>query len=103
VGQFATHLDNAVNADTSLLQDGDDVLAALCRLVRDAARDQLALVVGGDLARDEDLGAGDDGLALVCCVSTVIACWSRPRVAGRESDDAGLEEGGVVRRAQQLS
>jgi hypothetical protein len=69
-GCCATYLDNAVDADTSLLQDCNNVLAALCRLVGDAAGDQLTLVVGGDLSGDEDLGAGDNGLALRCSVST---------------------------------
>lgn len=60
-----THLDDAVNTDTSLLENSNDVLAALCRLVCDAALDQGTGLVSGDLARDEDLRAGDDSLALI--------------------------------------
>ena len=59
-----THLDDPVQAYTSLGEDSLDVLTALCCLVRDAAFNQLALVVCGDLAGDEDLGACDDGLGL---------------------------------------
>jgi hypothetical protein len=48
-----------------------DILAAHLRLIRNAALDQIALCVGGDLARDEDVGACDDGLGLSRCVSSV--------------------------------
>lgn len=57
-------LDHAVDLDAGLGQDADNVLAALFGLVGDAAFDQVAFGVGGDLARDVDLGAGDDGLRL---------------------------------------
>ena len=46
-----------------------NVLTALRRLVRDAALDQGALGVCGDLAGDEDLRACDDGLGLSYPVS----------------------------------
>lgn len=45
-------------------QDSKDVLDALLRLVGDAAFDQVAGGVGGDLAGDEDLVVGFDGLGL---------------------------------------
>lgn len=57
-------LDDLLDGCVGLLQDRDDVLAALCGLIRDAALDQSAGLVGGDLAGNEDLGAGDDGLGL---------------------------------------
>lgn len=56
--------DDALNLDASFGQDADNVLAALLGLVGDAAFDQVALCVGGDLARDVDLWASDDGLRL---------------------------------------
>lgn len=59
-------LDDLLNRCVRLLQDGDNVLAALRRLVCDVALDQRAGLVGGDLARHENLGAGDDGLGLGC-------------------------------------
>jgi hypothetical protein len=67
------HLDDAFNADTRLLQYAHNVLAALRRLVGDAAFDESTGVVGGDLAGHEDLGACDYGLGL-CCVSQHL-CW----------------------------
>lgn len=57
-------LDDVLDGCVGLLQDGDDVLAAQCCLVGDAALDQGAGLVGGDLAGDEDVGPGDDGLGL---------------------------------------
>jgi hypothetical protein len=67
-------LDDLLNGCVGLLQDGNDVLAALCGLVGDATLDQGAGLVGGDLAGDEDLRTGDDGLGLGC-VSEMI-CWN---------------------------
>jgi len=66
-----TNLDNPLNANTGFGEDSLDVLAAHLGLVGDAAFDQVALCVGGDLARDEDIGACDDGLGLgvFACVS----------------------------------
>lgn len=63
------HLDNPLNPHPSLSQYPHNILAALLRLVCDAALDQIALCVGGDLARDEDLGARNDGLGL--CILSV--------------------------------
>ena len=45
-----THLDNPVHSNTRLSEDALDVLAAHLGLVRDAALDQVALGIGGDLA-----------------------------------------------------
>lgn len=59
-----TYLDNALNANARLLQYPHNILAAHLRLIRDAALDERAVDVRGDLARDEDLGARDDGLGL---------------------------------------
>lgn len=74
-------LDHPLDADTSLCQYADNVLAALLRLVCDAAFDQVALVVCGDLAGDEDLRACDDGLGLRVLVSVretaAVSPWSR--------------------------
>jgi hypothetical protein len=57
-------LDDALNPHARLLEYGNNVLAALRRLVGDAALGKRAGGVGGDLARDEDLGASDYGLGL---------------------------------------
>lgn len=62
-------LDDLLNGSVRLLQDGNDVLAALCSLVGDATLDQSAGLVGGNLAGNENLGAGDDGLGLDVCQS----------------------------------
>lgn len=59
------YLDDPVDLDTRLGQYPHNVLAALLRLVRNAALDQITLSIGGDLAGDIDLRAGDDGLGLV--------------------------------------
>ena len=59
-------LDDLLDRSIGFLQNGNDVLAALCCLIGDAALDQSAGLVGRDLARDENLGAGDDGLGLWC-------------------------------------
>lgn len=58
------HLNSLLNARPSGLQHGSDVLAALLGLLADVALDQVAVDVGGDLARDEDLAVGLDGLRL---------------------------------------
>lgn len=48
-----------------VLEDVLERLAAGFGLVGDAAADELALGVGGDLAGDPDLAGGFDGLGLV--------------------------------------
>lgn len=52
------------------LQDCFDVLTALTGIFGDAALDQIAGAVGGDLPGDEDLAVGLDGLGLY------VLCWS---------------------------
>jgi hypothetical protein len=47
---FGTYLDDAFNANTGLGQYADNVLAALLGLVGDAAFNQVAFGVCGDLA-----------------------------------------------------
>lgn len=59
-----TYLHTSTDGAASVLKDIFQTLAARGRLVSDAALDQLALGRGGDLARDEDVGAGDDGLGV---------------------------------------
>lgn len=59
-----THLDHPVQTTARLVENGLDALAARSGLVRDAALDKRAGLVGGDLACDEDVGAGGDGLAV---------------------------------------
>jgi hypothetical protein len=59
-----THLDGTVNAATSVLEDVLECFAAGLGLVGDAAANEVALGVGGDLARDPDLAGGFDGLGL---------------------------------------
>jgi hypothetical protein len=59
-----TYLHNPLDPHARLSQDANNVLAALLRLVRDATLDQVTLCVCWDLAGNEDLRAGDDGLGL---------------------------------------
>lgn len=59
-----TYLHTSTDGATSVFEDVLEPLAARSRLVGDAALDQLALGRGGDLAGDEDVGAGDDGLGV---------------------------------------
>jgi hypothetical protein len=58
------YLNNPLHTHTNLRQYPLDILAALLRFIRDAAFNQRASIVGGDLARDVDLWARDDGLGL---------------------------------------
>jgi hypothetical protein len=57
-------LDNPVHSNTRLGENTLDVLAAHLGLVRDAALDQVALGIGGDLTGDEDIGACNNGLCV---------------------------------------
>lgn len=57
-------LDNLGNAGAGGGDDGLDVVAAGLGQDSDVALNQLASGVGGDLARDEDLAIGADGLGL---------------------------------------
>ena len=60
-----TYLNDPIHTNPSLSKYPFDILAAHARLIRDATLDQVALCVGGDLDRDEDVGTGDDGLGLL--------------------------------------
>ena len=59
-----TYLHTSADGATGILEDVLEPLAARGRLVGNAAFDQLALSRGGDLAGDEDVRAGDDGLGV---------------------------------------
>lgn len=59
-------LDDPVHGNTRLGENTLDVLTAHLGLVCDAALDQVALGIGGDLTGDEDIGACNDGLCLWC-------------------------------------
>jgi hypothetical protein len=60
-----TYLDNPVHGNTSLSNNTLDVLTAHLGLIRNAALDQVALCVSGNLARDVECGASDYGLGLL--------------------------------------
>lgn len=57
-------LDDLGHAGAGGVQDGFDVVAAGLGQFADVALDQVGRGVGGDLARDEDLAVGADGLGL---------------------------------------
>lgn len=59
-------LDYLLDRCVGLLEDGDDILAALCGLVGDVALDQRAGLVSGNLTGNEDLRPGDNSLGLRC-------------------------------------
>lgn len=58
------HLNGTVDAAASVLENVLERFAAGLGLVGDAAADEVALGVGGDLARNPDLAGGFDGLGL---------------------------------------
>ena len=58
------HLDGTVNVAAGVLENVLERFAAGLGLVGDAAADEVALGVGGDLAGDPDLASGFDGLGL---------------------------------------
>ena len=89
------HLDDLLHGRVGFLQNGQDVLAALRGLVGDAAVDQGAGFVGGDLARDVDVGAGDYGLGLgwgmlVVGLRGELGCGVRVRCEGRWNGRVGF-------------
>ena len=95
VVQKHVYFDDLLDRGVGLLQDGEDVLAALRGLVGDAAADQGAGFVGGDLARDVDVGAGDYGLGLGWGVLVVglrgeLGGGVRARCEGRWNGRVGL-------------
>jgi hypothetical protein len=63
-GGRGTYLDHALERAAGRLEDVLEVLAAGGRLVGDAALDEVARCVTGDLAGDPNLRAGLDGLGL---------------------------------------
>lgn len=64
IGQEDVHLDDLGHLGAGGGQDGLDVVAAGLSQVADVAGDEGAGGVGGDLAGDEDLAVGADGLGL---------------------------------------
>ena len=64
VGDEDVDLDDLVDAGAGLLQHGLEVLAALGRLLLDGARDEVAVLVGGDLAGAVDGAGGLDGVGV---------------------------------------
>lgn len=95
-------LDDARDVAAGRRQDGLDVLAALGRLVGDAAFGEVAVLVGGDLAGDVDGWAGDDGLGLeggLVVVYVEDGCFAAIGQWARMPMEQGE---GVVHRAQQL-
>lgn len=60
------HLDDLLHARAGGGDNGLDVVAAGLGQVADAALNQVARGVGGDLTGDEDLAVGADGLGLGC-------------------------------------
>jgi hypothetical protein len=99
------YLDDPVDFDTRLGQYPHNVLAALLRLVRNAALDQIALGVRRDLAGDIDLRASDDGLGLVKLSAYILPNTQSPQlsivvrgrgiaVRGKPREEARLSIGG---------
>ena len=62
------YLDGAVDVAAGVLEDVLEGLAASLGLVGNAATNEVALGVGGDLAGDPDLAGGFNGLGLGVCV-----------------------------------
>lgn len=60
-------LDDLCDVRAGFLEDGDDVIAAGGCFIGDGAFNEVALVVGRDLAGDVDLGSCDYGLGLEVC------------------------------------
>ena len=60
------YLDHLRNVAASLLENGDDIVAAGLCLGANVALHHVTIFVGVDLTRDEDVGACYDGLRLSC-------------------------------------
>lgn len=83
-----SYLDNPLQSNIHLSQNGLDVLAALLCFVRDAAFNQGTCFIRGDLTRDEDLGPGNYSLGLrralaplfLICMHRVLYTGMRVRV-----------------------
>jgi hypothetical protein len=95
-------LDDSLDSDTRLPQYPHDILAAHLRLIRNGALDQIALCVGGDLARDEDVGACDDGLGLEGCALVHSTPSFSIEGVHEEEEICGRREEEDVHKAQQL-
>lgn len=63
-GKGSTHLDGTVDVAASVLKNVLERFATGLGLVGNAAANEVALGVGGDLARDPDLAGSFDGLGL---------------------------------------
>ena len=64
ISQEDSHAHDLANIAAGRLEDGFEVLAAGCCFLSDAAFDQSAVCVGGDLPRYPDLASSFDGLAV---------------------------------------
>ena len=106
-------LDDLVHAGASGGQDSLDVITANLCLGTDVALDQVRGGVGGDLAGDENLTIGADGLGLwfgllggsfiVCaiCVGVEMVFWSRlVRCGGVASSQGRLRCEGRLREGR---
>lgn len=65
-GLVVSYLDGAVDVAAGVLEDVLEGFAAGLGLVGDAAANEVALGIGGDLAGDPDLAGGFNGLGLGC-------------------------------------
>jgi hypothetical protein len=75
-GTRDTYLDDFTHTATGFFENGLHAFTGCLCLVGDAAFDEVSILVGGDLARDEDVAAYLDCLALfriVLVTSLVIA------------------------------
>jgi hypothetical protein len=68
-GGKVTNLDDFAHAAAGFFENGLHAFTGCLCLVGDAAFDQVTVLVGGDLARDEDVRADLDCLALFDGVS----------------------------------
>lgn len=63
-GKTHINFNNLLHARLRRVKDGLDIIATGLGPVADGAADEVCGSVGGDLARDEDLAIGTDGLGL---------------------------------------
>lgn len=71
-GDWLAYFDGPVDVAAGVFEDVLDRFAAGFGLVGDAATNEVALGVGGDLARDPDLAGGFDGLGLRMVLEVVL-------------------------------
>ena len=90
VGQEDVDLDHACDIRARLLENSLDALAARLRLLGNATGDKGAGLVGGDAARDVDVGARDDGVGLSLYISTsfhlVFSTWSESNSLAKDAE-----------------